>query len=243
MSNILIIGFGFVGKATKLFLTKNGVDPNDIQIYDPALGYEEIIHPIDFSFVCVPSPQGPNGRFDLSYIAKAVNMAPGKVIIRSTIGPDQIAYYPDCDYLPEFLREKHWREDAVSYDLPLVWGSDDHDGKLRKILTGTKRVITTDKKTAMMFKLARNSLLAARVALANELYDICELHDINYDNVKRLLKTDKDIGGSHYDVPGHDGERGFGGKCLPKDIAHMSSMSEVAFLFKSIYINNRSRRK
>ena len=240
--NILIIGYGFVGKATELFLIEAGISKNNIQVYDPALGFEEIVQPIDYSFVCVPSPQGPSGRFDLTEVSKAVSMAPGKVVIRSTIGPDQVAYFPDADILPEFLREKHWKEDATSYELPLIWGSDIHLEKLYNILSGVKRVIKTDKKTAMMFKLTRNSMLASRVALANELYDICNEHDIPYDSVKLLLKQDPHIGGSHYDVPGHDGKRGFGGKCLPKDLAHLSSMSEVAFLFKSIYINNKAKR-
>ena len=31
------------------------------------------------------------------------------------------------------------------------------------------------------------------------------------------ISRDSRIGGSHMDVPGHDGRYGFGGACLPKD--------------------------
>jgi UDP-glucose 6-dehydrogenase len=30
--------------------------------------------------------------------------------------------------------------------------------------------------------------------------------------------SDGRVGNSHLDVPGHDGKRGFGGKCFPKDL-------------------------
>ena len=241
--NILIIGYGFVGKATEQFLRACGND--NIFIQDPALGHnpdKSILDTIDYSFVCVPSPPSSTGRFDLMHVIDAVTTAPGHVIIRSTIGPDQTAYFPGVDFLPEFLREKHAEEDAVATDMPLVYGSDDYDPLLLEVISGCKRIIITSVKTAVMFKLARNSLLASRVALANELYDICKEQTIDYNSVADLIKADKDIGGTHYDVPGHDGKRGFGGNCLPKDIGHMTTLSEAAYLLKSIYTNNRNYR-
>jgi len=245
MINVLIVGYGFVGKATKLFLTANGVDPNVIQIYDPAIGHHQIVHPISHSFLCVPTPQGADGRFDLTSLEEAyrmVSLFSDNIIIRSTIGPDQVDLFPKADLLPEFLRERHWEKDAVSYDMPCVWGTNKPDADLQNIITGTKRLVITDRKSAMMFKLARNSMLAARVSLANELFLMCQQHNIDYETVKLLLATDRDIGGSHYNVPGHDGKFGFGGKCLPKDLSHLSSLLDVALNFKSIYINNINKR-
>ena len=40
---------------------------------------------------------------------------------------------------------------------------------------------------------------------------------MNFDNVIEGLKLDPRLGESHWQVPGHDGQRGWGGKCLPKD--------------------------
>jgi len=39
-----------------------------------------------------------------------------------------------------------------------------------------------------------------------------------------MLSRDKVIGGTHWQVPGPDGKVGFGGKCLPKDLTHMSTL-------------------
>ena len=35
---------------------------------------------------------------------------------------------------------------------------------------------------------------------------------------RRFATNDVRIGGSHTNVPGHDGKKGFGGTCFPKDI-------------------------
>ena len=38
--------------------------------------------------------------------------------------------------------------------------------------------------------------------------------------------ADMRIGNSHYDVPGHDGSRGYGGKCFPKDVKAFIAWAE-----------------
>ena len=38
--------------------------------------------------------------------------------------------------------------------------------------------------------------------------------------------SDGRIGNSHIDVPGHDGDLGFGGKCFPKDLNAMIKRAE-----------------
>ena len=41
--------------------------------------------------------------------------------------------------------------------------------------------------------------------------------NINYNKVKELFSSDGRLGSSHLDVPGPDGQRGYGGACFPKD--------------------------
>jgi len=55
---------------------------------------------------------------------------------------------------------------------------------------------------------------------------ICSSTDINYDDVVRLALYDKRIGKSHFQVPGPDGDFGFGGKCFPKDLNAMITYSQ-----------------
>ena len=48
--------------------------------------------------------------------------------------------------------------------------------------------------------------------------------DINFDNVIQVAKIDNRLGNSHWRVPGHDGDLGFGGHCFPKDINAILSL-------------------
>jgi UDP-glucose 6-dehydrogenase len=95
---------------------------------------------------------------------------------------------------------------------------------LKTCLLNKGDTIFVGAKQASMYKMARNSALAMRVALANEFKEICDKLDIDYDILTGMLSRDKVIGGTHWQVPGPDGKLGFGGKCLPKDLTHMSTL-------------------
>jgi UDPglucose 6-dehydrogenase len=64
-------------------------------------------------------------------------------------------------------------------------------------------------------KYAVNTFLATKVVFMNQLLD---QYDGDWNELKSLLKLDRRLGTSHFDVPGPDGERGFGGACFPKDV-------------------------
>jgi len=222
MIKTLIVGYGFVGKATEYML-----EFTDAQVskHDPLLGYEEGKEKkYDFVFLCVPTPD--NGKhLDTTLLEKVYEEWKGKgqIIIRSTIGPDQVSLFPDADFMPEFLREKHWREDVVSKELPIVT-SNKVLGEYLQDFFMLKDIHIVSGKEAMMFKLARNTALAMRVALANDFYDICEEQGMDYESIEKMLSRDVSIGGSHWKCPGPDGGLGFGGKCLPKDLTHMANL-------------------
>ena len=63
-------------------------------------------------------------------------------------------------------------------------------------------------------------MLGCRVAICNIIYDACKSLGVNYDQVKEIAFYNGElIGDKVVEVPGPDGKRGFGGKCLPKDIS------------------------
>src|SRR3989338_9713092 len=68
-----------------------------------------------------------------------------------------------------------------------------------------------------MIKYAANVMLAGQIALANEIYQICNHVGVDYTVVKETILQDSRIG-RNLDVPGPDGNLGFGGKCFPKDL-------------------------
>ena len=69
----------------------------------------------------------------------------------------------------------------------------------------------------IMTKYVRNCFLATKVAFFNDIHKLCETVNVNYNNVANLTSMDRRIGSSHMQVPGPDGELGFGGACFPKD--------------------------
>ena len=76
-------------------------------------------------------------------------------------------------------------------------------------------------KEAEMVKMFKNCFLATKVSFCNEIYQFCELKGINYENVRNLAANDDRILHSHTTVPGHDGNKGFGGTCFPKDTSSL----------------------
>ena len=48
----------------------------------------------------------------------------------------------------------------------------------------------------------------------------------DYDKVIEYATLDKRLGKSHWQVPGPDGDFGFGGHCLPKDTNALISVAE-----------------
>ena len=60
----------------------------------------------------------------------------------------------------------------------------------------------------------------------NEMKQISDSLECNWEEAVEGFITDGRIGNSHIDVPGHDGDKGFGGKCFPKDLNAMIFKSE-----------------
>ena len=89
----------------------------------------------------------------------------------------------------------------------------------------------------ILTKYLRNSFLATKVAFFNEVFDLCESAGIDYNQVKALVGEDKRITHSHMQVPGPDGDRGFGGACFPKDTEALLVFSKCSWRRLTSIIN------
>jgi len=240
---LLIVGMGFVGTATEYLFKEswcngNKLDPHKIFRHDPAKGWateNPAGNFFDYIFLCLPTNLDPvSQKLDLSILKEAYERwrHAGKVVIRSTIGPDQIDEFPDAIFMPEFLRENNWKEDVSDSELPIIVSDEIFGDLLRAHIFANqpsndpyyKKIITLPPAETVMWKLTRNAALGVKVALANELSEICKIHNIDYALIKLQLETDQALGYSHWQVPGPDGKLGFGGHCLPKDLTHMASL-------------------
>ena len=239
MFKIGIIGNGYVGKATSIL----ECEEIECLIYDKdpekckplGLKFEELLS-CDFVFVCVPTPMVKDtGKCFVGIVESVVSdlkscgYKSNKIVIRSTVPIGTSANLSTC-FMPEFLTEANWEEDFKNVSTRIIGMPNPKDqalsGKFLNLFyaaTSNKKIKESkytfcSTKEAETIKLARNSFLAVKVSFFNEIYSLCENLDIDYKTVADMIAADKRIGGSHTQVPGPDGKRGFGGTCFPKDI-------------------------
>lgn len=246
MSNIKklkigIIGHGFVGKATDWGFHKN----TEKFIVDPKIG-TTIDQLFEFNpeliFVCVPTPMGVNGIQNSSIIESILEELSKKflnsiIVIKSTVLPSILQKLENKNeniiYNPEFLREKHANDDFINSEMIIFGGKKDIAKKVSEFYLNHSRCKSTehifmDISSASLIKYSINSFLAVKVLFFNEINTLFSEIESN-DDWKTFIQTlaiDKRIGKSHMNVPGHDGKRGFGGACFPKDIAALLKYAE-----------------
>ena len=235
MKRIGIIGYGVVGKAFADVFK----DKVNIYIYDRYIpeynNIERVVKNCSIVFVAVPTPMYEDGSIDISSVKDvlkritAVKLPRRKlpiVVIRSTIVPGTTAslqkQFPSLHlvYNPEFLSERNSLADMERTDRVVIGGQLKYCKKVEdiyRLVFPYARYIITDTTTAEMIKYAANVTLAGQVMIANELYQICQKLNVDWAFVRNAIILDPLIG-RNTKVPGPDGDFGFGGKCLPKDL-------------------------
>lgn len=73
-----------------------------------------------------------------------------------------------------------------------------------------------------LVKLTCNSFFALKVMFFNGIQQLCAARELNYGDVLKGVLSDGRIAHSHTQVPGPDGQPGFGGTCLPKDLESLA---------------------
>ena len=221
---IAIAGLGMVGNA----LSKVIDSPI---LYDPPkdIGTEEELNEADIIFICVPTPY--NKGCDTSLVEEVVSKLTGSkiIVIKSTVIPGTTEKlqekYPQHKFLfnPEFLTETTADQDMKYPDRQIVGYTKQSfsvTGEIMMILplAPFEKIIPASE--AEMVKYYGNNWFSVKVIFANQMYDLCQKIGIDYEIVKECVIPDKRIGRSHLEI-WHKGYRGFGGKCLPKDLKAM----------------------
>lgn len=235
--NIGIVGMGNVGGALAKALKRG----HDIFGYDKYIKKFSNITPItkcSVIFLTVPTPMKLSGEIDLHSIYDSINALISAGLKRKTLivlkstavsgTTDRLAkdfHALNFAFVPEFLREKTAEQDML-HAKRIVIGAETKavheliktifiDAKYGKNCT----YVLVNRKTAEAIKYASNVYLANKITFANELYNICEKLDVNYNIVVDAICLDKRINRQYgWDVPGDNNKRGFGGRCFPKDL-------------------------
>ncbi|MFJ9692541.1 UDP-glucose dehydrogenase family protein [Kitasatospora sp. NPDC101183] len=210
--------------------------------------YAEAAAFADVHFLGVGTPQqDADGAYDLTHLHTAVRrLAPrlrdGALIIgKSTVPAGTVARLRQTldehtpagarvrlAWSPEFLRESFAVQDTLEPDR-IVLGVEDGDTHSEAVFrtvyadvlaTGSP-LIVTDIATAELIKGAANAFLATKISFINVIAELCELTGADVRQVALALGHDHRIG-----AQGMRPGLGFGGGCLPKDLAGFTHRAE-----------------
>ncbi|MBQ7593490.1 MAG: UDP-glucose/GDP-mannose dehydrogenase family protein [Synergistaceae bacterium] len=199
-------------------------------------------------FICVGTPQAPDGSANMKYIQSAAHdIGSGMagdllVIVKSTVpvGTNKMVRSIVQEELdakkashklfmasnPEFLREGSSLTDFLEPDRVII-GVDSPEAQ--KIFTQLysflepSKLLFMDTASAEMSKYAANAMLATRISFMNEMAGICEHVGANVENVRRGIGLDERIGKKFLNAG-----CGYGGSCFPKDVRALRDFARAA---------------
>ncbi len=127
---------------------------------------------------------------------------------------------------PEFLKEGAAIDDFMRPDRIIVGTASDRAREIMAKLYGPfnmnqNRTIFMGVRDAEMTKYAANAMLATKISFINEIANLCDILDVDVENVRRGIGSDSRIGYS-FIYPGC----GYGGSCFPKDVKALIHLAE-----------------
>jgi UDPglucose 6-dehydrogenase len=220
-----VVGGGVVGGAMQRLCGADTI------VYDPKspelAKNKEAVKNCDVVFVCVPTPMSADGSCDVSIVDEVCGWIDADLIlIRSTVSPgttDRLRekYNKSIVFQPEYLGETvaHVFGSMAEREFVVLGGTPEDISKAtdfyKHYYNSYVRFYYGDAKTAEICKYMENAFYAMKVTFVNEFYDIARVHGVDYNQLRELWLADTRISRDHTFVYGEN--RGFSGKCLPKD--------------------------
>lgn len=210
--------------------------------------YAEAISQTLVCFICVDTPHQENGEADLSFVRNVAtsigqHMPDYRIIVNKSTVPVGTANFVadiitetlqirgatitfDVISNPEFLKEGNAVQDFMKPDRVIIGTDSPHAAQIMQeiyspFMLSHERFMIMDIASAEMTKYAANAMLATRISFMNELSGLCELLGADVNKVRKGIGADQRIG-YKFLYPGP----GFGGSCLPKDIAALRKQAD-----------------
>jgi UDPglucose 6-dehydrogenase len=217
------------------------------------LDYEEAILATDATFIIVPTPSGPDGKFSMRHVlsaAEKIGAALRKkkswhlVVLSSTVMPGstggtlapilEAASGKKCGvdfglcYNPEFIALGSVIHDMLNPDMILIGESDLRSGELLEKLykdacDNRPRIQRMNFVNAELTKISVNTFVTTKISYANMLAQICET----------LPGADVDVVTGALGCDTRIGAKylkgglGYGGPCFPRDNVAFSAMARA----------------
>jgi len=235
-----IIGQGFVGSAVyHKFKNYYDVLTYDLDHTKCNSNFDDLAAKCEIVFVCLPTPMNQDGSCNIDIVEDVLmklNIT-GKhtVVVKSTIPPETTKLWNykfdniSVVFNPEFLTERNAIKDYENQERIILGGPKEATTVLKQIFSKVfpnAYIIKTDSTYAEIVKYLINTFLSVKVSFANEIYQMCNELNVDYDKIVEYAIYDQRLGNSHWSVPGHDGDFGFGGHCFPKDLSAMIHLTE-----------------
>ena len=195
-------------------------------------------------FLCVGTPQGPDGSADLTQVNAAVDtLAPhltrpcvvvgkstvpvgtGRVLAARIAGLAPAGAGAEVAWNPEFLREGSAVQDSLLPERIVLGVTSRWSEQMLRLVYARQAergipVLVMDLQSAELVKLSANALLAAKLSFINALAEVCESTGADVTALVAALANDSRIG-SRFLAPG----LGYGGGCLPKDVRAFAAIA------------------
>ena len=220
-----IVGNGFIGKSTYSIVNNKS---NKVYIYDidPSKSKPKNlkIHQLrkcNIIFICVPTPIKNSGECYLDIVKDVVkklrdviDINQTSIVLRSSV-PCGTSDFLNVSFMPEFSTKKNWKNDYYHCKNWILGVNNDVViNKIKTILEEAKKhncilysnLQTIYNREAEMIKLFKNSFLATKISVCNEIYSFCENKKINYDVIKNVVSLDERINSSYMNIEGQDEE-------------------------------------
>jgi UDPglucose 6-dehydrogenase len=246
-------------------------DPNSVGVFKDISEFvknSEAQNTDNFYFICVPTPSRPSGECNTSIVESVVDSLYTHhtkrtfVLVKSTVQPGTCRKLHEryanenftILFVPEFLTERRANLDMYEAKFAMFGTHDGNEvqqaiGVFKQLYKHNENLecVTRKYEACEIFKYTINVFLGVKVWFFNEVYEICEKFDVEYNTLRDLLPYDPRIGMSHTMVPGVDGKRSFSGACIPKEVAatiwYQHQLGIPNTVLKEIYKRNAELRE
>ena len=237
VTTVGIVGFGHVGKVMARLFPEAAIYDCNIPEYT---GTRDAVNAADICFVCVPTPEAPDGEADISAVAEVVGwLSSGIIVIKSTVPPGATSKLRASSgkrvvFSPEYYGESRyhhpWADDPAAWPYTIVAGDPADTRPVIALLAGVlgpqKIYRQVEPEVAELSKYMENTWIGAQVLFAWQFGLLSEAFGVDYWECRELWALDPRVSPWHTAL--FDGAPGFGGKCLPKDIRAITEAGRAA---------------
>jgi UDPglucose 6-dehydrogenase len=202
----------------------------------------------DIIFIAVGTPSDEDGSADVSHVMAVADQlgqclsTPCLVVNKSTVPvgtAEQVSRRINAQLQrrglkckvavasnPEFLKEGAAIEDFMRPERVILGCAEPESVELLQrlyapFLRNRERALVMDVRAAEFSKYAANAFLATKISFINEMAGLCQHLDVDIEQVRRGIGSDKRIG-THFIYAGC----GYGGSCFPKDVRALIRTAE-----------------